>query len=84
MVFTFPELRYDGKTKQIMLGDQVIEGRGLFRRWSNPDYSLTLKSKNKPVNSGFDRANAIVYDVYLEGPNAHAETMLATKAKPAK
>jgi len=81
MVFSFPQLRYDKETRQIMLGDIVVEKRGVFRWWRNPDYKLTLKSSEGGGKEGIGRPTTITYDVYLVTRDARAKAILAAKGK---
>jgi len=84
IIFTFPRLRYDRATRRIMLGDQVVEKRGVFRRWRNPAVRLTLKRAEKETRNTFRGANNIVYDLYLEAPNPDPTSGGAQEGKAAE
>lgn len=81
LVFSFPQLRYDRQTRQIMLGDAVVERRGIFRWWRNPDYRLTLKTREVESKESFGGSPSIIYDVYLVANDSPAKTVLAKKSR---
>ncbi len=88
IVFSFPQLRYDKDTRQIMLGDIVVEKRGIFRWWRNPDYQLKLETSEVESKESFGGSPSIVYNVYLVTRAPRAKTAPAAKgeggAPPAK
>jgi len=69
VIFTFPQLRYDRATRRIMLGERVIEKRGVFRHRRNPGVKLTLRSVEKEAKGSVRGSNSVVYDLYLEAPD---------------
>ncbi len=81
LVFSFSQLRYDKHKRQIMLGDIVVEKRGIFRWWRNPDYQLTLKATELACKETFGGAPSIMYDVYLATGDTRAQSVLAGKSK---
>lgn len=83
MIFAFPQLRYDSNTKQILLGDTVVEKRGLFRWWRNPDCTLSLKSREEESKQSFSVSRSVVFDLYLETRDSAAVATLASSARTA-